>query len=70
VDNAANTARPWRERPTVTIPEAAAILGVSSSSIYRAVNAGKFPAVRVQTRRVVPTAALARLLELDDDPAA
>jgi excisionase family DNA binding protein len=63
----ASTETTWRSRATVTIPEAAVILGVSKSSIYRAAAAGAFPVVRVQSRYVVPTAALARLLELDDD---
>jgi excisionase family DNA binding protein len=58
----------WRDRPTVTVPEAAAILGVSKASIYRAARSGTFPIVRVQSRMVVPTAALARLLGLDGPP--
>jgi excisionase family DNA binding protein len=70
MENPATTETAWRDRPTVTIPEAAALLGVSKSSIYRAAHAGTFPVVRVQSRFVVPTAALARLLELEPlDPA-
>jgi excisionase family DNA binding protein len=65
METTASTETPWRTRPTVTIPEAAAILRVSKASIYRAARAGTFPVVRVQTRMVVPTAALERLLELD-----
>jgi len=55
----------WRDRATVTVPEAAEILGVSRASIYRAAKAGTFPALTIQSRIVIPTAALARLLELD-----
>jgi excisionase family DNA binding protein len=42
----------------LTVREAAAILRVDAATIYRAIRAGSFPAVRVRTRYVVPAAAL------------
>lgn len=45
------------------------VLGMSRASAYEAVNRGAFPVpvIKVTRRRwVVPTAALLRLLELDD----
>jgi excisionase family DNA binding protein len=53
----------WRDRTTITVPEAAEILGVSRSTIYRAIKAGTFPVVQIGSRVVIPTAALARLLD-------
>lgn len=54
---------PWHDRATVTVPEAAEILGVSRSTAYRAAETGTLPTVRIQTRIVVPTAVLERLLD-------
>jgi excisionase family DNA binding protein len=44
-----------------TVPEAARILRVDPATIYRAIRAGGFPAVRVRTRYVVPAAAVERM---------
>jgi len=56
----------WRDRPTVTITEAAEILGIGVSTAYRAARAGTMPRVRIGGRWVVPSAALERILELDE----
>lgn len=50
--------------PTVSVDEAAAILGVSRGSAYAAVRAGTIPSVRVGRRLLIPTARLAALLGL------
>lgn len=51
------------ERATVTVPEAARILGIGRASAYAAVEAGTIPSLRVTARKiVVPRAALERLL--------
>jgi excisionase family DNA binding protein len=47
----------------LTVPEAAALLGVSASTYYQAAARGEVPTVRIGRRLVVPGAALARLLE-------
>ena len=54
------------ERPTVTVREAAAWLGVSKSTAYQAVESGDLPVIKVGGRLLVPTAALRRLLLLDE----
>ncbi|CRK61104.1 hypothetical protein [Alloactinosynnema sp. L-07] len=50
-------------RPTFfTVKEAAAILRVGASTLYRVIREGDFPAVRVRSRYIVPAAVLDRLL--------
>ena len=44
-----------------TVSEAARILRVGASTLYRAIREGAFPAVRVRTRYVVPAAAVDKL---------
>lgn len=45
-----------------TVREAARILRVGPSTLYRAIREGDFPAIRLRARYVVPAAALDRLL--------
>ena len=53
---------PERTEPTFyTVPEAARILRVDPATIYRAIRAGEFPAVRVRTRYIVPARAVERM---------
>ncbi len=49
--------------PTVTVPEAGSLLGISRGSAYEAARTGQIPALRIGARLVVPTAQLLRLLE-------
>lgn len=58
-----------RERPVLSVEEAGRILGLGRSASYEAVRKGEIPSLRLGRRRVVPTAALRRLLELDVDGA-
>ncbi len=58
--------------PTYSVPEAAALLSISQEYLYRLIQAGGFPAVRMrlggqQGRYVVPARAVEKLL---DDAAA
>jgi excisionase family DNA binding protein len=46
------------------VSEAAAQLGVSTMSLYRAIAARKFPAVKIGTRIRVPAAALVALADV------
>ncbi|OZM71600.1 DNA-binding protein [Amycolatopsis antarctica] len=46
-----------------TVREAARVLRVDSSTLYRAIREGVFPAVRIRTRYVVPAVALDRLID-------
>jgi excisionase family DNA binding protein len=50
------------ERQTVTVEEAAQVLGISRSSAYEAVRRGELPVIRIGRRYVVPRAALERML--------
>jgi excisionase family DNA binding protein len=60
------TSDDWRDAPTVTIRQAAAILGMSRATAYRAAKAGLLPVVKVSKRRyVVSTSVLADLLHLE-----
>lgn len=44
-----------------TVREAARILRVDPATLYRAIREDAFPAVRIRTRYVIPTAAVDRL---------
>ena len=55
-------------RATLTVPEAAALCGISVNAAYRAVAVGELPSLRLGRRIVVPTAALMRLLGETDAP--
>jgi excisionase family DNA binding protein len=52
----------WRDKSTVTIEEAAPIIGVSRGSAYAAARSGEIPTLRIGRRLLVPVAALRRLL--------
>ncbi len=51
------------ERLTVTVPEAARLLGISRTAAYEAVHRGELPAISIGRRMVVPKVALHRLLD-------
>jgi excisionase family DNA binding protein len=51
------------ERLTVTVSEAAKILGVSRMTAYTAVREGTIPSLKIGRRVLVPRAALERLLD-------
>lgn len=56
------------ERLTVTVPEAAEMIGVSRAFAYEMVARGELPVVKLGRRSLVPLRALERLL--DDPPLA
>ncbi len=59
------------EQATLTVwPETGRFLGLSKASTYEAVHRGDIPVIRIGRRMLVPTAALRRMLQLDDQPAA
>lgn len=47
---------------TITVAEAAALLGISRSSAYEAVRSGQIPALTFGKRVVVPVAALEAMI--------
>ena len=54
------------DRPTMSIEEAGSALGLGRSAAYEAARRGELPTIRFGRRKVVPTAALRRLLSLDE----
>jgi excisionase family DNA binding protein len=50
------------ERRTVTVREAAALLGVGRDTAYAAVRDGTLPSIRLGKRLVIPMAALEKML--------
>ena len=50
------------ERETLTVEQAAKVLGIGRGTAYEAVRAGELPAIRIGKRLVVPRQALDRLL--------
>jgi excisionase family DNA binding protein len=52
-----------RLRPTISVSEAAVVLGISEQTLYLAIRAGQFPAVRVRKRIRISTAGLLKMLE-------
>ena len=57
-----------RTRPVMTVTDAATVLCISRASAYEAVKAGEIPSIRLGRRIVVPTAALAQMLNLTEEP--
>lgn len=53
----------WPNRPTMTLEEAAHLLGISRRLAYTAAKAGEIPTLRFGRRIVVPTARLRELIE-------
>lgn len=51
------------ERATLTVDEAARILGISRNSAYQGVLTGEIPCIKIGRRILVPKAALMKLLE-------
>jgi excisionase family DNA binding protein len=51
------------ERRTVTVPEAARLLGINPQLAYAAAKRGEIPSIKVGDRVLIPRAALERMLE-------
>lgn len=51
-----------RTRPTITVPEAGAFLGLGRDAAYRAADAGEIPTLKFGRRLVVPVPRLLTLL--------
>jgi excisionase family DNA binding protein len=50
------------DKLTLTVPEAAALLGIGKSLAYEAIQRGEIPCIRVGHRLLVPVAALNLML--------
>ncbi len=55
-----------RKQPTITVKEAAALLGISERSAYDSVHRGEIPVIRLGRRMTVPTVLILRMLGLDE----
>lgn len=55
-----------RTKPTITVREAAALLGISERSAYDAAHRGELPVIRLGRRMTVPTVLVLRMLGLDE----
>jgi excisionase family DNA binding protein len=51
---------------TISVERAGRLLGISRPSAYRAARSGELPSLRLGRRVVVPTAAILRLLQIDE----
>lgn len=49
-----HTQRPAGEPRFHSVPATARILGISPATLYRAIAAGEFPAVRIRNRLIIP----------------
>jgi excisionase family DNA binding protein len=57
----------WQDRPTITVEQAAAVLGISRQCAYDSVRRGEIKVIKLGRRLVVPTIPLRRRLgELDE----
>jgi excisionase family DNA binding protein len=50
------------QRPTMTVREAAAVLGIDRGAAYDAVRRGELPALRIGRKILVPTAPIRAML--------
>jgi excisionase family DNA binding protein len=57
-----------RDRATISVSDAAVLLGISRNGAYEAARAGQLPTLRLGRRLLVPVPALLRMLDSDDDP--
>jgi excisionase family DNA binding protein len=51
------------ERKTLTVPEAACVLGIGLSKAYEAARTGELPTIKIGKRILVPVVALERMLQ-------
>ncbi|MFE9328563.1 helix-turn-helix domain-containing protein [Nocardia sp. NPDC052278] len=54
--------------PTVSVPDAARLLGVGRSTVYAAVKSGEVPAIRVGNRVRIPSRWIRQMLQLQAAP--
>ncbi|YCN53422.1 helix-turn-helix transcriptional regulator [Rhodococcus erythropolis] len=60
------TLKQLRDRPSITVPEGAAVIGVTAQTAYRMTRDGRLPVVRLGGRAVrVQTAGLLKMLGAD-----
>ena len=55
------------KRPTISVPAAGKLFGLGANAAYEAAKREDFPVIRLGRRLAVPTAALRRMLQLDEE---
>lgn len=55
-----------REHPTITVPEAGKLFGLSRASSYEAASRGDIPTIKFGRRLAVPTARVLAMLGLNE----
>ena len=60
-----NTQAGLSDRTTLTVAEAAPLLGLHPETLYDAIARGDMPAIRVGRRLLIPAAHIRRLLYID-----
>lgn len=56
-----------RTQPTISVPDAARLLGIGRSTLYTAVKSGEIPAVRVGHRVRIPSIWIRQTLQMPAD---
>lgn len=54
-----------RARPTLSVPDTAAFMGISDDLAYQAIKAGELPSLHFGRKILVPTAPLLKILGLE-----
>ncbi len=52
-----------KERKFLSVAQAAELFGMSPMTLYRAINCGEFPAVKIRGRFVIPVQAIDAMVE-------
>lgn len=52
----------WRNRATISVPQAGAVLGIGREAAYNAAKRGEIPTIRIGRRLLVPVLALRKML--------
>jgi excisionase family DNA binding protein len=68
IDRMMTTTTKRPDRATYSVSEAAALLGVSLGTAYKAVRSGSLPVIQVGGRYLIPREALDRLLAGESGP--
>ncbi len=61
---AATARRAEKPRTFLSVAEVAHLTGMSEMTVYRAIHAGEFPAIRIRGRLIVPARAIEEMVEL------
>jgi excisionase family DNA binding protein len=57
-----------QDRATISVSDAAVLLGISRNGAYEAARTGQLPTLRLGRRLLVPVPALLRMLDSEHDP--